>query len=82
MPRYGWLAYVADDCAESRKVLAFIQAEGVDYIERNVSQDELARMEFEALYGSAPTPVVVWEGHEVKGFDEAALRKLLDRSAS
>lgn len=82
MPRYGWLLYVADGDPESQKVIEFARAEGVDYIERNITQDEMARMEMEAVYETTQTPIVCWEGHEVRGFNPDALRKLMGRGES
>jgi hypothetical protein len=77
MPRYGWLVYVADGDAESERLLEFVRREGIDYVERNITQNEMAVMEMEAVYGTTRTPIVTWEGNEVRGYDEEALRKLI-----
>ena len=81
MPRQGLIAYV-DGGPESRKVLELLRAERCHFITRDVTQSGMAEMELTAIYGKVETPVVVWEGHTVHGYDPEALRALFNRQTS
>jgi glutaredoxin len=54
----------------------FLSQKGIPFIERDVSQDEEALAELEAL-GVLTTPVTVMDGEIVIGFDRAKLEQLL-----
>ena len=82
MPRQGLIAYVDPEQDESKKVLALLRAERCHFITRDVTQSGMAEMELTAIFGKVATPVVVWEGHTVHGYDEDALRRLFDRQSS
>ena len=58
------------------RVKEFLSQKGVPFIERDVSQDEEALVELEAL-GVMTTPVTVIDGETVIGFDRANLERLL-----
>jgi glutaredoxin 3 len=59
------------------RVKEFLSQKGVQFVERDVSQDESALTELEAL-GAMATPVTVINGQVVVGFDKARLEQLLD----
>ncbi len=58
------------------RVKEFLSQKGVPFTERDVSQDEEALAELEAL-GVMTTPVTVIEGEVVIGFDRPNLKRLL-----
>jgi glutaredoxin len=57
-------------------VKEFLSQKGIPFIERDVSRDEEALAELEAL-GVLTTPVTVMDGEIVIGFDRAKLEQLL-----
>jgi glutaredoxin len=57
-------------------VKELLSQKGVPFVERDVSQDEGALAELEAL-GVMTTPVTVIGGEVVIGFDRPALERLL-----
>ncbi len=59
------------------KVKEFLSQKGVEFTERDVSQDAEALMELEAL-GVMTTPVTVIDGQVVVGFDRPKLERLLE----
>ena len=59
------------------KVKEFLSQKGIEFIERDVSQDENALRELEAL-GVMTTPVTVIDGEIVVGFDRPKLEELLE----
>jgi glutaredoxin len=60
-------------------VKEFLSHKGIDFIERDVAQDEEAMRELEAL-GVLATPVTLINGEVVVGFDEPKLEQLLGLS--
>jgi len=58
------------------KVKEFLSQKGIDYTERDVSQDQEAFAELEQI-GVLSTPVTVINGEVVIGFDQAKLEALL-----
>ena len=54
----------------------FLSQKGIPFIERDVSQDEEALAQLEAL-GVLTTPVTVMDGEIVIGFDRAKIEQLL-----
>jgi glutaredoxin len=59
------------------KVKEFLSQKGVEFVERDVSQDAEALVELEAL-GVMTTPVTVIDGEVVVGFDRPKLEQLLE----
>jgi len=59
------------------KVKEFLSQKGVEFVERDVSQDAEALDELEAL-GVMTTPVTVIDGEVVVGFDRPRLERLLE----
>ena len=54
----------------------FLSQRGIEFVERNVAEDESALAELEQL-GVFTTPVTVIDGEVVIGFDQARLEALL-----
>jgi glutaredoxin 3 len=59
------------------RVKEFLSQKNVQFVERDVSQDQSALSELEAL-GTMATPVTVIDGQAVVGLDKARLEQLLD----
>jgi glutaredoxin len=82
MPRQGLIVYVDPEQDESKRVLQLLRSERCHFITRDVTQSGMAEMELTAIFGRVATPVVVWEGHTVHGYDEEALHSLFERQSS
>jgi arsenate reductase-like glutaredoxin family protein len=82
MPKSGLIVYVDGKQQDSQKVIEFLRANRCSYIKRDVTESGMAEMELQAIHGTLETPVVVWEGHTVAGYDEGALRALIERESS
>jgi glutaredoxin len=63
------------------KVKEFLSHQGIRYAERDVTQDDTALNELEKM-GVFTTPVTVFDGETVIGFDRAKLKALLSASNS
>ena len=63
------------------RVEEFLSQQGVDFIERDVVQDEAAVSELERL-GVMTTPVTVIDGEVVIGFDRERLTALLSEKSA
>jgi len=57
-------------------VKEFLSRRGIEFVERNVAEDESALSELEKL-GVMTTPVTVIDGEVVIGFDQVRLQALL-----
>ena len=71
MPKQGLLVYVDGKQEESKRVLDFLRRERCQFLIRDVTESGMAEMELQAIFERIATPVVVWEGHTVHGYDEA-----------
>jgi glutaredoxin len=61
-----------------RRTEEFLRAKGVEYITKNVAEDEEAFAELERM-GTMATPVTVIGGEEmIVGFDRKKLKRLLE----
>jgi hypothetical protein len=60
----------------------FLKREKCHFMQRDVTSSGMAEMELLAISGAVDPPVVVWEGHVVRGYDENALRGLISRETS
>ena len=59
-----------------KRTKEFLSQQGIEFEERDVSQDEAALIELQQR-GLMTTPVTVIDGEAVVGFDRAKLVKLL-----
>lgn len=81
MPRSGLLLYV-DKGEESRLVIEHLRKSKCQFMTRDITESGMAEMELDTVFGNTEVPVLVWEGHTVRGFDPAALDELISRDAS
>jgi glutaredoxin-like YruB-family protein len=68
--------YTQPDCPPCFVVKAFLECMGVEYVERDVTQDQSAVEELH-MYGSHSTPTVVVGDHVMVGFNPERLDKIL-----
>jgi glutaredoxin len=69
--------FTQPDCPPCFVVKAFLDGLGVDYEERDVSQDRLACEELRQKYGSNSTPTVVAGDNVLVGFNPERLDQIL-----
>jgi glutaredoxin len=70
--------YTTSWCGWCNKTRAWLDAKGVDYVDKDVERDESAAFEMRELTGGeGGVPVVVIDGQVIRGFDQARMRKLL-----
>jgi glutaredoxin len=81
MPRNGLLLYV-DKGEESLKVMEHLRKSKCQFMTRDITESGMAEMELDTVFGNTQVPVVVWEGHTVRGFDPDALDQLISRDSS
>jgi len=55
----------------------FLSRKGVEYVERNVAQDQQARQDMVNKTGQYGVPVIVVDDEAIVGFDQAKLEKVL-----
>jgi glutaredoxin len=70
--------YTTTWCGWCRKTLAWLDAQGVDYVNKDVESDPEAAAEMrEVVGGDSGVPVVVIDGEVIRGYSEAKMRSLL-----
>ncbi len=69
--------YTTPSCIYCKKAKAFFQAHTIMYAEKDVSIDSAAAEEMVAKSGQMGVPVIDVDGSIIIGFDEAALRQIL-----
>ncbi len=80
--------YATDWCPYCKQARAFMDKEGISYIEYNVEQDAAALQRQKALLGEkynpskANVPFFVANGHTKKGYSEARFIKFLQIAAA
>jgi glutaredoxin len=71
--------YTTSWCGWCKKTIAWLDGEGVDYVNKDVERDEAAAEEMRELTGGdSGVPVVVIDGEVIQGFDQRRMAKLLD----
>jgi glutaredoxin len=70
------VVYSQPDCPGCENVRRFLQANGVEFVEHDISADEAALQDFEGL-GRPATPVTVVGDSVIWGFNRRALLKAL-----
>ena len=70
--------YTAPWCGWCRKTLAWLDARGVDYDNRDIEADPSAREELIAKSGSTSIPVVEVDGQLIRGYSPAKMQHLLE----
>jgi glutaredoxin-like YruB-family protein len=64
-------------CPWCVKTKAFFKMNNVEYVDRNVAEDEKAAQEMVEKSGQRSVPVIEIDGKIIIGFDEKQLRKSL-----
>ena len=73
---HGPIVYTQPDCPGCENVKGFLNTNGVDFAERDISSNRVAYREFERL-GRPATPVTVIGQTVIWGFNRRALSKAL-----
>lgn len=68
--------YSSNTCGYCKQAKEYLQEKGVNYEEKNISKDPVARKEL-MQKGYMGVPVIVVNGEEIVGFDKARLEQLL-----
>ena len=68
--------YTTPTCVYCKMAKAFFKKHNVDYAEKNVATDDVARDEMLKKSGQMGVPVIDIDGKIVVGFDERELTKL------
>jgi glutaredoxin-like YruB-family protein len=71
------VVYTTSWCGWCKKTLAWLDAKGVDYENRDVETNAEWAEERHDLTGSGGVPVIVIDGEVIKGFDQAQLDEML-----
>lgn len=71
--------YTTEWCGWCKKTIAWLDGQGVDYVNKDVENDASAAEEMRELVGGGSgVPVVVIDGEVIRGFDQRRMAKLLD----
>lgn len=73
--------YTQPTCQACHRLKAYLKQKGIEYHERNVSEDETAFAKLQQL-GASTTPVIVVGNEVIVGFDQAKLERLLSQETS
>lgn len=68
--------YSSNTCGYCKQAKEYLQEKGVNYEEKNISNDPAARREL-MQKGYMGVPVIVVNGEEIVGFDKSRLEQLL-----
>lgn len=68
--------YSSNTCGYCKQAKEYLQEKGVNYEEKNISNDPTARREL-MQKGYMGVPVIVVNGEEIVGFDKSRLEQLL-----
>jgi glutaredoxin-like YruB-family protein len=71
------VVYTTSWCGWCKKTRAWLDAQGVDYENRDVEANAAWAEEIHDLTGSGGVPVIVIDGEVIEGFDQAQMAKLL-----
>ncbi|MBY0097705.1 glutaredoxin family protein [Mesobacillus maritimus] len=69
--------YTQNDCPPCKIVKMFLNEYKIDFVEKNITQDQKARDELTKVYGAFSTPTVVVNDEVIIGFDLKRLAKAL-----
>jgi len=72
--------YTAPWCGWCRKTLAFLDAKGVDYVNKDIEVDAQYADELREKTGGTAIPFVEIDGNPIHGFDPAQMTRLLASS--
>ena len=71
------VVYTTSWCGWCKKTLAWLDAKGIDYENRDVETSEAWAEEMHDLTGSGGIPVIVIDGEVIKGFNQAQMEEML-----
>jgi glutaredoxin-like YruB-family protein len=69
--------YTQNDCPPCKIVKMFLNEYKIEFVEKNITQDQKARDELTKVYGAFSTPTVVVDDEVIIGFDLKRLSKAL-----
>jgi glutaredoxin-like YruB-family protein len=69
--------YTQNDCPPCKIVKMFLNEYKIEFVEKNITQDQKARDELTKVYGAFSTPTVVVDDEVIIGFDLKQLAKAL-----
>lgn len=72
------IVYSSNTCPYCTLAKDYLEEKGVEYTEKNVQTDKVARQELMAM-GHMGVPVLVIEGEEIVGFDKDKIDQLLSK---
>ncbi len=70
------VVYSSDTCIYCHEAKKYLKSLGVDFVEKNVSRDNIARKELISK-GIMGVPVIVVDNEVIQGFDKIRLDQLL-----
>ncbi|MCT4595080.1 MAG: glutaredoxin family protein [Anaeromicrobium sp.] len=70
------LVYSSDSCIYCKEAKEYLNSEGVDFEEKNVSKDMNARKELMKM-GFMSVPIIKVDDEVIQGFDKEKLEELL-----
>jgi glutaredoxin len=71
------IVYHSPACPHCRKLIAYLDANGIDYTPYDVTKSETARQEIKTLTGAMAIPVTLADGRVVIGFNPKAIGETL-----
>ncbi|QQY79889.1 glutaredoxin-like YruB-family protein [Keratinibaculum paraultunense] len=72
------IIYTSNTCPYCISAKNYLDEKGIDYIEKNIQTDPSARKELMDM-GYMGVPVLIINGEEVVGFDQAKIDELLSK---
>lgn len=69
--------YTAPWCGWCRKTVAFLDSQGVDYVNKDIEADPDYEAELRAKIGRVSIPLVEIDDRQIRGFDPAAMMAML-----
>ncbi|MFC1814730.1 glutaredoxin domain-containing protein [Thermodesulfobacteriota bacterium] len=75
------IVYYSPACPHCRHLLAYLDKNGIEYLGKDVTQTESARVAVEKLTGRLTIPVVLVKGEIISGLDINRLANILEISA-
>ncbi|MDK2919649.1 MAG: hypothetical protein PWQ37_2382 [Candidatus Petromonas sp.] len=71
------IVYSSDSCIYCKDAKSYLESKGIDFKEKNVSTDMIARKEL-ISQGFMGVPVIIIDGEIIQGFDKDRIDELLE----
>lgn len=71
--------YTRPGCGWCTKERAWLEGQGISFVEKNIRKDEVARKQLLQLVGEEAVPVLEIEGEVIQGFNPAKIQKVIQR---